>query len=156
MTTIAIKDGLVAVDTQATGGGQVIRVPKMVRLPDGGVAAGCGVFRKVWAGLRWLSEGQQGEAPDIDDAEIVIVAPDGSIHIAEGMFPPYPIMDTSYATGCGADIARVAMAEGDTPVQAVAKSCAHDHMTSAPIMSMQAIVVVFPEAEMHKVRVRRK
>lgn len=154
MTTIAIKDAVVAVDTQATGS-FTFQVRKLVRLPSGEVATGCGEWRKVWAGLQWLAEGQRGEPPEIDGAEILIVGASGNILIAEGMWPPYPIMETVYATGTGCDVARVALAEGLSPVEAVMQAITHDHCSGGPVLSLQALAVEWPDVEVHKVRKRK-
>ena len=137
MTTIAISEGVVAVDSQLTGGNYAVRGQKIVRLPDGGVAVGAGLYRNAYAGMRWLAEGERGDAPDIEGATVVIVRPDGSIWIADEAFPAYPILDRTYATGCGADLARLLMAQGKDPVQAVAEACEHDAMSSAPILCMR-------------------
>lgn len=139
MTTIAISDGVVAVDSQLTGGNHVVRAQKLTRLPDGGVAVGAGLWRNAYAGLKWLADGEKGEAPDIDGATVVIVRPDGSIWIAEEQFPAYPILDRTYASGCGSDLARLLMAQGKDPVQAVAEACELDAMSSAPVLSMTVI-----------------
>lgn len=138
-------------DTQITGGNYALRAQKMVRLVDGGVAVGCGVWRTAWAGLQWLAAGEKGEPPEIDGATIAIVRPDGSIWIAEENWPPYPIMDREYALGCGQDLARKAMADGKSPVQAVAEACELDAMSSAPIMSMKVQAVEFDPPTFHEV-----
>lgn len=137
MTTIAISDGLVAVDSQLTGGNYAVRAQKLVRLPDGGVAVGAGAWRTAYAGLMWLANGERGEPPDLEGASIIIVRPDQSIWIAEEQFPAYPILDRVYASGCGADMARLLMAQGADPVQAVAEACEHDAMSSGPIFAMR-------------------
>lgn len=66
MTTIAIADGLVAVDSQLTGGNYAVRAQKLARLPDGGVAVGAGTWRTAYAGISWLANGERGEPPDLD------------------------------------------------------------------------------------------
>lgn len=63
MTAIAISDGVVACDTQITGGNYAVRAVKLVRLPDGGVAAGAGLWCKAYRALQWLAQGEPGEAP---------------------------------------------------------------------------------------------
>lgn len=137
MTTLAVKNGWVAVDSQLTGGNYAVRAQKLVRLPDGGVAVGAGTWRNAYSGLTWLVQGERGEPPDLDGAMVVIVRPDKSIWIAEEGFPAYPILDSEYAAGCGADMARLLMAQGADPVQAVAEACEHDAMSSGPIFSMR-------------------
>lgn len=157
MTTAAISEGVVAVDTQLTGGNYAVRGTKLVRLTDGGVAVACGVFRAGYAGLKWLGEGERGEPPDIEGATIAIVRPDGSIWIAEDGWPAYPISDRSYALGCGSDLARAAMADGHDPVQAVAKACELDAHSSDPILSMAVCQPQeYPPATVHTVKRKRQ
>lgn len=143
MTTVAISDGYVAVDSQATGGNYLVRVQKLARLPDGGVVAGAGSWRQAYAGMQWVVNGERGDPPEIEGAEVVIVRPDGSIWIAEGQFPAFPILDRQYASGCGADMARLLMSQGHSPVEAVAEACEHDAMSSGPIFAMR----VLPQAD---------
>lgn len=136
MTTIAISAGQVAVDSQGTSGNYAVKMLKLVRLPDGGVAAGCGSFSDAYAGLKWLAEGERGDPPDFEGATLVIVRPDKSIWVAEGRWPAFPIIDDTYAAGCGQDLARMAMAQGKSPVEAVAEACQHDALSSGPIFAM--------------------
>jgi hypothetical protein len=156
VTTAAIADGVVAVDSQLSGGNYAVRCQKLVRLPDGGVAVGVGTWRAAYSGLQWLAGGEKGDVPEIDGATIAIVRPDGSIWIAEEAFPAYPIMDRTYALGCGADLARKAMADGADPVQAVAEACELDALSSAPILSMTAEQVEFPPVQLHTVKRRKR
>jgi hypothetical protein len=136
MTTYAIKDGMAAADSQATQGGYVTRAQKVWRLPDGGVTTGAGDASALFAGWRWLQNGEQGEPPEIEGAEIAIIRPDGSISVAQGRWPAVPMLDREYASGNGQDFARAALAEGKTAVEAVLAACAHDHYSSGPIMAM--------------------
>ena len=156
MTTAAIADGVVAVDSQLTGGNYAVRAQKLVRLPDGGVAVACGVWSAGYAGLQWLAGGEKGDAPEIEGATIAIVRADGSIWVAEGTFPAYPLLDRTYALGCGADLARKAMADGADPVQAVAEACELDANSSAPILSLTVEPVVFSEVAVHTVKRKRR
>lgn len=152
MTTAAIADGVVAVDTQLSGSNYTVRTAKLIRLPDGGVAVAAGLFRAGYAGLKWLAEGERGDPPDIEDASIAIVRPDGSIWLADGGWPAFPLMERTYALGCGADLARMAMAQGRSPVEAVADACELDAVSSAPILSMKVEPVQFSPATVHEVK----
>lgn len=156
MTTIAISSGYVAVDSQLTGGNHAVRAQKLMRLPDGGVVVGCGLFRAAYAGMRWLVEGERGEPPDIEGAQLVIVRPDESIWIADESFPAYPILDKDYAAGCGADLARLLMSQGKTPVEAVAEACELDAMSSAPILGMRVLPLAEYGLEVFDVQPNRK
>lgn len=155
MTTAAIADGVVAVDSQLTGGNYTVRCQKLVRLPDGGVAVACGLWRVGYAGLKWLAEGEKGEPPEIEGATIAIVRPDHSIWVAEESFPAFPILDTVYALGCGQDLARKAMADGADPIQAVAEACELDANSSAPILSLTVEPVEFSPVALHTVTRKR-
>jgi hypothetical protein len=156
MTTAAIADGVVAVDSQCTGGNYAVRMQKLVRLPDGGVAVGSGLVPSAWAGLKWLADGERGDPPEIEGATIAIVRPDNSIWLADDRWPAFPIMDKTYAIGCGQDLARKAMADGADPVQAVAEACELDAMSSGPILSLTVEPVVFSDIAVHKVVRKRK
>jgi hypothetical protein len=139
LTTIAVSNGFVAVDSQVTGGNYVVRGQKVFRLPDGGVVAGCGSYQAAYAGIKWLLDGERGDGPDIEGAQLVIVRPDHSIWIAEERWPAAPILDKEYAAGCGADLARLLLAQGKSPVQAVAEACELDAMSSGPILAMAVL-----------------
>lgn len=152
MTTAAIADGVVAVDSQLTGGNYSVRCQKIIRLPDGGVAVASGLWRMGYAGLKWLADGEKGEPPDIEGATIAIVRPDHSIWIAEDGFPAFPILDRTYALGCGQDLARKAMADGADPIQAVAEACELDAVSSAPILSLTVEPVEFSDVAVHTVK----
>ena len=152
MTTAAISDGVVAVDSQCTGGGYAVRMQKLVRLPDGGVAVCAGGASAGWAGLKWLMDGERGDPPEIEETSIVIVRPDHSIWVAEQRWPAFPIMERTYAIGCGSDLARKAMADGKSPVQAVAEACELDVMSSGPILSLTVEAVEFSPVTVHKIK----
>lgn len=153
MTTAAIADGVVAVDTQVTGGTYAVQAAKLVRVWDGGVAVAAGAFRAGYAGLKWLAEGERGDPPDIEGATIAIVRPDGVIWLADDGWPAFPLMERSYAIGCGQDLVRMAMANGADPVQAVAQACELDINSSAPILSMAVCPThEYPAATVHEVR----
>jgi hypothetical protein len=156
MTAIAIQSGVVVCDTQLTGGNYAVRVEKAVRLPDGSVACAAGEWRKGYAGLSWLQQGQQGQAPDIEGATIAIVSADGSIQIAEGAWPPYPISETELALGCAQDLIRAHLSEGDDPLMAVAKACRDDLLSSAPLLRIQAEQAEFSAPTLHEVAVQGK
>ena len=155
MTTIAIQNGLVAVDSQLTGGSHVVRIQKLMRLPDGGVVTGAGAWARAYAGMCWVANGERGEPPDLDGAQVVIVRPDCSIWVAEEGWPAYPILGTVYTSGCGSDLARLLMSNGADPVHAVAEACEHDAFSSGPIYSMQARPVD-EGLTIHEVKVSRK
>lgn len=150
ITTIAYKDGIMACDTQATDYSSVSRVQKLWRLPDGGVVAGCGEARQAYAAIKWMLDGEKGDAPEIDGAYLVIARPDGSVWSVEGRFPAYPVLGDCHAHGCGRDGAMMAMRMGLSAVDAVFAACGQDAMTSPPVQSMQVCAPIeFPPLVTH-------
>lgn len=134
----------------------MLRMQKLVRLPDGGIAVTAGEAPAGYAGMKWLADGERGDPPDIEDATVVIVRPNKSIWIADGRWPAFPILDTTFAMGCGQDLARKAMADGADPIQAVAEACELDALSSAPILSLTVEPVEFSEVAVHTVKRKRK
>lgn len=134
MTTLAYRDGILAADTVLMPSGWSVQ--KVYRLPDGGVVGGCGLWRAVYAGIQWLVSGEQGDPPDMEDASLLIVRPDGVVWAVQNAFPAFPLMDTMVTMGCGGDAALAAMKMGKTAPEAVALATAVDTQTRAPVQSI--------------------
>ena len=140
MTIVVFKDDIMAADTQLSQHNAKFNAQKMVRLPDGGIAGGMGLFSAVYAGLKFLAEGgteDDDKLPEIADATILIARPDGSLWLLEGRFPAFPVMDKEIAIGCGADAAKMAMQLGKTAVEAIGLVINQDIMCGEPIQWMQ-------------------
>lgn len=142
MTVIAYSKGVMAADTQLTQFNQASHAQKLVRLPNGGVAGGCGLWSAAWAGLAYLAAGGaidgEGErkAPDITDATILIAQPDGSLWLVENRFPAFPLLDSVAAVGCGSDAALMALGLGLSAVEAVGRVTRQDLLCGDPVQSM--------------------
>ena len=65
MTVIAYKAGVMAADTMLSAYNSQHRAQKIVRLPDGGVAGGCGQWNRAWAGLKYLADGGDMDASSL-------------------------------------------------------------------------------------------
>ncbi len=141
MTTIAIVDGEVVCDTQITSDNYPMRAVKLIRLPDGGVAACSGSSSRGYRALQWLADGAWGDPPEIKGATVAIVRPDKSIWLAEGEFPAFPILDKTLTLGCGCDLARMALAQGKSAAEAVAIACELDAASSTPLVRMRVVDV---------------
>jgi len=141
MTTIAVDaNGLVCADTQLTSDNYALRVCKLFRMANGGVISGSGVWFSAYAWIQWHLAGEMGERPTLArGTEIVMVNPDGSILVAEGDGPAFPLLDKTIALGCGRDIARAALARGLTALEAVAEAVQLDNYSSEPLQSMQTL-----------------
>jgi hypothetical protein len=147
VTIIAFKDGVMAADTMLTSFNSQNRAQKIVRLTDGGVAGGCGLWSRAYSGLRYLAEGgspddrpapegMQGP-PDIREAAILVAKADGSLWLLEDEFPAFPLRDKMAAIGCGAESAMMAMSLDLTAVEAVAKVTKQDVLCGDPVQSME-------------------
>ena len=137
MTTIAVDaSGLFAADTQLTGGG-VNRVSKLYRLPDGGVAGAAGTWCTAYPILRWMVAGEEGDPPEFEGCALLIGRPDGSRWMADGIWPPYPLLNTVAAIGSGAQGAMAGMTAGKNAAQAVEAVLSHDHYSSGPVEQMK-------------------
>lgn len=132
-----------AADTMLSAFNSQSRAQKIMRLPDGSVAGGCGLWRSAYAGLRWLADGgdpsgaKKDDAPDLKDATILIARPDGSLWLLEDGVPAFPIMDKVASVGCGSDAALMAMTLGLSAVEAVAKVTRQDVLCGDPVQSME-------------------
>lgn len=161
MTIIAFKGGVMAADTMLSDGNKQNRVQKIFRLPDGGVAGGCGQWNRAYQGLKYLSDGGDMDArpnprtpegpPSIDGALILVAKPDGSLWLVEDEFPAYPLRDETVAIGCGSDAAQMAMTLGLSAVEAVAKVTKQDVLCADPVQSMEVQEThEYPDAVTHK------
>ena len=154
VTIIVFKKGVMAADTQLSAGSSKCQAQKLVRLPDGGVAGGCGVWGNAYAGLKFLSEGGSEDddvKPDLDGSVILIAKPDGSLWILDGRFPAYPILDKAMAIGCGADAALMAMTLGKSALEAVGLVTHQDIMCGEPVQTMEVMEThEYPEVKTHK------
>jgi hypothetical protein len=142
MTVIAFKDGVMAADTQLSYGNSASRAQKIVRLPDGGVAGGCGLWCAAYAVLKFLADGGTEDddpktLPNPADCQVLIARPDGSLWVIEERFPAYPLLDKVAAIGCGADAAHMAMTLGLSPVEAVGKVINQDILCGGNVQSME-------------------
>ena len=132
MTTVAVRDGIMAADSQLSGS-TVFRVQKIYELPGGGCVGGCGEWAKAYSAISWLLGGRQGDAPDFENAELVILKPDGSVWLACERFPEFPILDGVAAIGCGSAAAMALMHAGFSAKEAVVRTCLTDPGSSQPV-----------------------
>ena len=133
VTTVAVKDGVMAGDTQITSDTVIYRAQKIYKLPGGGLIGGCGAWSKAYQAIDWMLGGSKGESPRFDGAQVLIAKPDGSLWLADDEFPAYPLLDKFVAIGCGAQAAMLAMSDGSSAVEAIQKVSKLDSHTSAPV-----------------------
>jgi hypothetical protein len=147
MTVIAFKDGVMAADTMLSAFNAQNRAQKIVRLPDGGVAGGCGQWNRAYSGLKYLADGGSLDdranprtpegPPNVEGASIMVAKPDGTLWLIEDEFPAFPLRDEVAAIGCGAEAALMAMTLGLSAVEAVSKVTRQDVLCGDPVQSME-------------------
>lgn len=136
MTTLAYKDGVLAADTKITGGSMTFYGPKMVRLPDGGMAACAGEAPAMTAFLEWVGKGQKGKRPAVSDIDAIIIKADGSCWSVTNKWPPVRITD-ALAAGSGAQAALAGMYLGLTAKEAVELACKIDPDSGGEVQTME-------------------
>lgn len=168
MTVIAYKDGIMAADTMLTGFNAQQRVQKLVRLPDGGIAGGCGHWVPAYTCLKWLADGgdpfsgvslarDKSHLPSVAGACILIARPDGSLWTLEDEFPATPLLDKVASVGCGSDAALMAMDLGLSAVEAVAKVTHRDVFCAGPVQSLELYEAPeYPGIRTHRVEPKAK
>jgi 20S proteasome alpha/beta subunit len=136
MTTIAIRDGVMVGDSQATGSYHS-RVRKIARTPDGSLIGACGNVDECQAVAAWLVGGCEGKPPAMSNSTVLVLRTDGTIWIAERAYRPYRLCERFAAIGSGSAVAIGAMEAGATALQAVKIAAKHDGGTSGPYHTLK-------------------
>lgn len=123
MTTIAYKDGVLAVDKQATDGLVKYKCRKVI-VQGGHAFAIAGCLGVGMATVAWITEGTESECPlmaNEDESATVIQLETATGRCWAWEYPGVPIevKDRISAWGSGAQVAIGAMAAGATPPEAV-------------------------------------
>lgn len=138
MTTIAVRDGVMAADSQFTTGGLKLSAshyyPKISRLQDGSLLAGRGSTEDDVTTIAWLEGGCQDDPPELDDStQFLWLRPDGLWLLSGSPARYFRINAPFFAVGSGATVAMTAMHLGHTAERAVAVACELDAYTSLPV-----------------------
>lgn len=136
MTTIAAKGGVVVADSQATGG-FICRVKKIQKLKDGSIVGAAGKWNACIHAIDWLKGSRETEPPNIEDCEVMIVEPDGSIVYHEGNWTPMRFLDGFMAIGSGSMAAMAIMHHGGSAMDAVKMAAKLDDATSGPFHTLK-------------------
>lgn len=137
MTTIAYRAGLLAADSQATGGGiKDCSIVKLARNERGDLCAAAGDAGFISRFLGWFIGGEKHDVPDRGDGnEGVIIRADGSI-TGFDKGGDYLVIAPYYAVGSGRQLALGAMAAGATAAQAVEAAIKHDVYSGGPVSTL--------------------
>jgi hypothetical protein len=142
MTTIAFRFPYVAADSGSSAGGvRTFKAHKLIKCPDGSIAAGSGEAVFVSSFLRWAFEGAHEPAPATGRGDDAVGR--GLILHVNGSFTSYEgdgsvsFKAEYYAMGSGHEMALGAMAFGASAGQAVAAALKHDCYSEGPIEVLQ-------------------
>lgn len=138
MTTITVRDGVMASDSRADGE-YIMTVEKIHRLPDGGVIGGSGTASILAAVIHWIANGATGEPPSKQDDDcyfLLLLKPDGTIWRAENNTTFFRILDPFAATGSGSNFAMAAMELGASAAEAVRVAARYDSGTGGKVRTL--------------------
>lgn len=124
MTTVAVKGGVMAADTQCTSGCATDSTNKIYRLKSGGLYGFAGSAGYGALVYEWLCNGakpkQKPKLLDGDDGiEAILVSPSGDVSVMDNYLAPIPIRGGTTAIGSGGDKARALMRTGMGAEEAV-------------------------------------
>lgn len=128
MTTVAVKDGIMAADSMISS--SYGRKTDKIRKVRGSYYGVAGNWDDALKFFEWRSKG--GDPPQMDDIAALEIRKTKLFYwqgaVVEEIKPPYAI-------GSGADIAMGAMYFGATAEQAVALACEFDDTTGLPVVT---------------------
>jgi hypothetical protein len=131
MTAIAYRDGVMAADSMMTSDALVYGFTrKVVRSPDGGLAAPSGTAVTCHRFRQWFEAGNFSTDADFepttdDPFYALIVGPSGEVFRFDNKYC-YPIRAPFHVLGCGERIMIGAMAAGATAEEAVRIAITYD------------------------------
>lgn len=138
MTTIAYKNGVLAVDGLATYGQtpESVRAEKVIKAKDGRLFAICGDFGTTHAYAKMLASGTTPNPLPKDAGKVIEVRGRRSVivHDAGGS---YPLKAKEWSYGSGSDAARGAMMAGADAKKAVQIACKLDVHSGGIVRTFQ-------------------
>lgn len=134
MTTVAVKDNVIAADTLATGD-TTFKVTKLF-VTTKGVIGVAGAFGEALKFVEWYKDRRKKKPTFDNDSEFtaLVLKPNGAVEMWDGALHPIPI-NQPVAIGSGAQYALGAMRAGVSAEEAVGVACTLDPHSAAPIES---------------------
>lgn len=132
MTTVAVKDNVIAADTRASGD-TTFKVSKLF-VTKKGVIGVAGAFGEALKFVEWYKD-QRRKKPEFgDDSEFnaLVLRPHGRVELWDGALHPI-VVEQPFAIGSGAQYALGAMIAGVSAFRAVEAACALDPHSAAPV-----------------------
>ena len=137
MTTVAVRDGVMACDSRLTGG-FISSAPGKVVVGRDCIVGFCGPYASGYTGALWLA-GELNDRPETDsgdDNEFIVLRRDG-IWLADHILRMAPIKGKFWATGSGGMAAMAAMHMGASALDAVKIAIKLDEGSGPPAMEYQ-------------------
>lgn len=150
MTTIALKDWVLAADGRTSWGKTSMSSARKIRVTDGHAFAVSGDVGLIPVFHRWLEAGADplarpviqyagGDKPGMRALVIVLSAQPSMTIYDEDFLEVELSQEGYYAIGSGQDLALGAMAHGANAIEAVVAACAHDPHSGLPISWFNAL-----------------
>jgi len=137
MTTVAVRDGVMASDSASEMDGVLSKVKKMYRAKDGSIIGLAGNIGQGIAFVRWYDKKGKGEKPDMDDAYALVLKPTGEVISFDCTLEPFPISEPFTAIGSGAQLAMAAMLAGADAKRAVQIACKIDPHSGLGVVALK-------------------
>ena len=138
MTTIAYRDGVLAGDTQVSGGIKTYS-PKVFTTKGGQLVGGAGDLVSVLVFVDWVGR-PKSERPDLshdDDFEALVISPDGGVEWWDNTLRPVPVPEPFYAIGSGELAAMGAMERGASAEEAVEAGIKWDSQSGGTVVAVR-------------------
>jgi ATP-dependent HslUV protease subunit HslV len=147
MTTLVYRAGVLAADSRSVRGDTIspYGVQKIRRLDDGTLVGMCGTLADVTRFIEAYSKSPTGDLPELPDSLVLVVKPNGRLHLYEesGSFELEPA--PFYAFGSGQAVALGALYAGASAVQAVEIAAKVDRCTGGDVRSVHLVTPSDPE-----------
>jgi ATP-dependent protease HslVU (ClpYQ) peptidase subunit len=135
LTCIAVRDGVIAADSQVTGD-YVFGTGKLVARNDA-IVGFCGVLSQAMVFVDWYFN-RKSRKPSLEHEcgwEALVLKRDGSIEWWDNSLRPLSLQGF-HAIGSGCQFAMGAMEAGCTAAKAVEVACARDPYCNLPVTTM--------------------
>lgn len=141
MTTIVVRDGVMASDSLATRSPWKLpgTTDKLFRMKDGGMAGVTGDYAPAVRYIEWLNN-EDGDEPSLGDATVIRIHPDMSCTVYEAGGSYKEDVSEFCAWGSGMPAALAALHMGADAVKAVEVACLVDTSSGGAIVTMKCEV----------------
>lgn len=143
MTTIAVRDGVLACDSLVTEGGMLCGYAQKARqAADGSAMAMTGALSAQAAAFAWYDAGADPSnvPPAFDEgSELIVLRPDGQVVYYAGGREMHIAADF-HASGTGRAVALGAMHVGASAREAVEAAVAFDLCTGGDVVTLEPVV----------------